>query len=96
MNDSNLAERESLLTSALIAVVEALRMNPDKYAVIYNSKYDDNDNIFESSNSATSSAISSHPYSQSKVPRLLDSPIWHTVSSNSFQANNNIYNVSTT
>jgi len=35
------------LNSALVAVVEALRMNPDRYAVIYNSKYDDNnDNIF--------------------------------------------------
>ena len=30
-------------TSALIAVVEALRLNPDRYAVIYNTKYDDND-----------------------------------------------------
>ena len=36
--DRLLKERE--LTSALIAVVEALRMNPDRYAVIYNSKYD--------------------------------------------------------
>jgi chorismate mutase len=47
--DRLLKERE--LTSALIAVVEALRMNPDRYAVIYNSKYDDNDNgnIIESS-----------------------------------------------
>jgi DNA repair ATPase RecN len=36
-----LTDRESLLTSALIAVVEALRMNPDRYNVIYNSKYDD-------------------------------------------------------
>ncbi|HET7391258.1 MAG TPA: hypothetical protein VFJ51_10575 [Nitrososphaeraceae archaeon] len=33
---------------ALKAVVEALRMNPDRYAVIYNSKYDNNDNIFTS------------------------------------------------
>jgi chorismate mutase len=42
-----LTERKSLLTSTLIAVVEALRMNPDRYAVIYNSKYDDNCNIFD-------------------------------------------------
>jgi hypothetical protein len=42
-------------------------MNPDRYAVIYNSKYDDNDNVFESSNSTTSSVISSL-HSHSKVP----------------------------
>ena len=40
--DRLLAERKSLLTSALVAVIEALRMNPDRYAVIYDSKYDDN------------------------------------------------------
>ena len=46
-------------TSALVAVVEALRMNPDRYAVIYNSKYDNNnDNIFESSASTIAVAIS--------------------------------------
>jgi hypothetical protein len=49
--DRLLAERKSLLSSALVAVVEALRMNPDRYAVIYNSKCDNNDcNVFESSN----------------------------------------------
>jgi chorismate mutase len=37
-----LAERKSLLASAIVAVVEALRMNPDRYAIIYNSKYEDN------------------------------------------------------
>jgi hypothetical protein len=31
-----------LLSSALNAVIEALRMNPDKYAVIYNNHDDDN------------------------------------------------------
>ena len=60
-------ERKSLLTSALIAVVEALRMNPDRYAVIYNSKYDNNDdNIFESSMGTTVAAISSS-HSSTKV-----------------------------
>jgi chorismate mutase len=44
-----LAERKSLLTSALIAVVEALRMNPDRYAIIYNSKNDYNNSLFDSS-----------------------------------------------
>ena len=59
--DRFLAERKSLLNSALVAVVEALRMNPDGYVVIFNSKYDNNNdgNIFENSNSNTSSAISS-------------------------------------
>jgi hypothetical protein len=40
-------------------------MNPDKYAIIYNSKYDNNnDNIYESSaNTSTIAApISSSPY----------------------------------
>lgn len=41
--DRLLAERKSLLSSALIAVVEALRMNPDRYAVIYNTIYDNDD-----------------------------------------------------
>ena len=40
-----LTEEESLLDLALKAVIEALRMNPDRYAVIYNSKYDSNDNV---------------------------------------------------
>jgi hypothetical protein len=57
--DRLLAERKSLLTSALIAVVEALRMNPDRYAVIYNSRYDNNDGNIESS---TAAAIPSSPY----------------------------------
>jgi chromosome segregation ATPase len=49
-----LTEEEPLLELALKAVIEALRMNPDRYAVIYNSKYDNNnDNIFESSASTT-------------------------------------------
>jgi chromosome segregation ATPase len=62
--DRLLKERKSLLTSALVAVVEALRMNPDRYAVIYNSKYDNNDNIFESSNITTAVAISPFPPSK--------------------------------
>jgi DNA-binding CsgD family transcriptional regulator len=45
-----LTEEESLLDLALKAVIEALRMNSDRYNVIYNSKYDNNDNIFDSSN----------------------------------------------
>jgi hypothetical protein len=58
--DRLLKERKSLLTSALVAVVEALRMKPDRYAVIYNSKYDNNnDNIFDSSIGTTAADISS-------------------------------------
>jgi hypothetical protein len=54
------------LDLALKAVIEALRMNPDRYAVINNSKYDDNCSIFDSgSNIAT--AISSSP-STSTMP----------------------------
>jgi chorismate mutase len=57
--DRLLTERKWLLTSALIAVVEALRMNPHRYAVIYNSKYGNNDINIESSASTTALAISS-------------------------------------
>jgi hypothetical protein len=65
-----LKERKSLLSSALVAVVEALRMNPDRYAVIYNSKYDNNnDNIFTSSTMAaavpsTYTSTSTRPQNQ--------------------------------
>jgi chorismate mutase len=66
--DRLLAERKSLLSSALIAVVEALRMNPDRYAVIYNSKYDDNCSFFDSdSNIAT--AASSSPSTTTTKPQ---------------------------
>src|SRR6476660_1558995 len=55
-----LTEEEPLLELALKAVIEALRMNPDMYAVIYNSKYDDdhNENVFD--NITRSAAISSY------------------------------------
>jgi hypothetical protein len=38
----SLTEGRALLSSALNAVIEALRTNPDKYAVIYNNHDDDN------------------------------------------------------
>jgi hypothetical protein len=38
----SLTEQRALLSSDLNAVIEALRMNPDKYAVIYNNHDDDN------------------------------------------------------
>jgi DNA-binding CsgD family transcriptional regulator/chorismate mutase len=57
--DRLLAERKSLLSSALVAVVEALRMNPDRYAVIYDSKYDDNCSIFDSDSNIATAASSS-------------------------------------
>ena len=45
-----LTEEQTLLELALKAVIEALRMNPDRYKIIYNSKYENNnDNIFDSS-----------------------------------------------
>jgi chorismate mutase len=57
--DRLLKERKSLLSSALIAVVEALRMNPDRYAVIYNSKYDNNESFLDGSRGTTTGTISS-------------------------------------
>jgi hypothetical protein len=53
-----LTEQGGLLTSALLAVIEALRLNPDRYAVIYNTKYDNND-------SGSSTAVVEVPYSSS-------------------------------
>ena len=55
-----LTEEESFLDLALKAVIEALRMNPDRYKIIYDSNYDDNCSMFDSgSNIAT--ATSSFP-----------------------------------
>jgi chorismate mutase len=54
-----LTEQESLLDLALKAVIEALRMNPDRYAVIYNSKYDDNCSFFGSDSNIATAASSS-------------------------------------
>jgi hypothetical protein len=42
-----LAKCGALLTSAIIVVVHALRLNPDKYAIIFdNAKYNDNNNEY--------------------------------------------------
>jgi chromosome segregation ATPase len=59
-----LTEEESLLDLALKAVIEALRMNPDTYANIYNSKYDNSNSVFDSSSISTTAAISP-PYTSS-------------------------------
>ena len=40
-----LTDEETLLDLALNAVIEALRMNPDRYKIIYDSKYDSDDNV---------------------------------------------------
>ena len=39
--------------STLIAVVEVLRMNPDSYVIIYDSKYDNNDDVFDNTMDTT-------------------------------------------
>jgi len=59
-----LTEEETLLELALKAVIEALRMNPDRYAVIYDIKYDSDGNVFNSSSTNTAVAIST-PYTSS-------------------------------
>lgn len=71
--DRLLAERKSLLSSALLAVVEALRMNPDRYAVIYIIKYDNNDNVSNSSSTTTApiSSSSSTSYFYKTLSKLL-------------------------
>jgi hypothetical protein len=55
-----LTEEETLLDLALKAVVEALRMNPDRYAVIYNSKYDSTQSVFDSSTTMVAAVPYSH------------------------------------
>jgi chorismate mutase len=59
-----LREQETLLGLALKAVIEALRMNPDRYKIIYNSEYDNSDIVFDSSSTNTAAAISP-PYASS-------------------------------
>jgi chromosome segregation ATPase len=54
--DRLLKEQEPFLDLALKAVIEALRMNPDRYAIIYNSKYDNNKSVFDSSTTISSSS----------------------------------------
>jgi hypothetical protein len=63
-----LTEEESLLDLALKAVIEALRMNPERYAIIYDSKHDSDDNVYNSSITATA-AVSSSSSSYSTFPK---------------------------
>jgi hypothetical protein len=65
-----LTEQGWLLTSALLAVIEALRLNPDRYAIIYNIRYDNNDSSSSSSSSSSSKAVVDVPYSfSSSLPK---------------------------
>ena len=58
-----MTEQEPLLDMTLNAVIEALRMNPDRYNVIYNNKYEGNETVFDSSRDTTESSYSSHSHS---------------------------------
>jgi len=58
MVTDGMTEEEMLLDLALKAVIEALRMNPDRYKIIYNSKYDNNDLFLASSRSFMTSLLS--------------------------------------
>jgi hypothetical protein len=40
-------------------------MNPDRYAVIYNSNYDNNDSVFDSTSTTSTAISSSHSHSHS-------------------------------
>jgi hypothetical protein len=42
-------------------------MNADRYAVIYNSKYDNNDSVFDSRSTTSTAISSSHSHSSAKV-----------------------------
>jgi predicted nuclease with TOPRIM domain len=68
-----LTEEEPLLDLALKAVIEALRINPDRYTVIYDSKYDSDDNV--SNSSTTTAPISSSSSTHSTSPKA-DKKIW--------------------
>jgi hypothetical protein len=54
---------------ALKAVIEALRMNPDRYNVIYDSKYDSDDNVLNHSSNSTTVPISSSSSTSSTSPK---------------------------
>jgi hypothetical protein len=55
-----LADQEPLLDLALNVVIEALRMAHDRYAIIYNTKYDNN--VFDNNNNnGTVAAVSYSP-----------------------------------
>jgi hypothetical protein len=60
-----LTEEEPLLDLALKAVVEALRMNPDRYAIIYNIVYDTDDSV------STSTFTKPQNYYYDKYPEAL-------------------------
>ena len=63
-----MTDEESLLDLALKAVIEALRMNPDRYNVIYNSQYDSDDSVFDSnSDDNTAAAAVSSSSSSTKT-----------------------------
>jgi flagellar biosynthesis GTPase FlhF len=56
-----LADQEPLLDLALNAVIEALRMAHDRYAIIYNTKYDNNVFASNNNNNGTVAAVSYSP-----------------------------------
>ena len=62
--NSLLTEQVGLLTSALLAVVKALRLNPDRYAIIYNTKHDNDDSGSTAVVEVPYSSSSSSPYSK--------------------------------
>ena len=64
-----MTEQESLLDLALKAVIEALRMNPDRYAIIYDSKYDSDDNASNGSSTITAPILSSSNSTYSTFPK---------------------------
>ena len=55
-----LTEQELFLDLALKAVIEALRMNSDMYAIIYNSKYDGTQNVFDGSTTTAAAVPYTH------------------------------------
>jgi chorismate mutase len=60
-----LTEQESLLDFALKAVIEALRMNPNSYEVIFNnSRYDNNGGVFDKSGNTTSETYQDYYYNK--------------------------------
>jgi hypothetical protein len=61
-------------THRLKAVIEALRMNPDRYAVIYDSKYDRDDSVSNSSSTTTAPILSS-----SSTYSISSTPCYHSI-----------------
>jgi hypothetical protein len=76
-----------MLSSALTTVVEAFENEPGRYAIIYNIKYDNNNNIFDSSVGTTVAAIAFSLCTSAYTPKLL----LQQIPRRTFRASNRVF-----